>query len=141
MKFKLDENLSPSLLAMFVTAGHDAHPVVQQALGGQPDERVINVCRDEGRALVTLDLDFSNILAYPPANFTGIVVLRLADQAHMTVRIPRRSPPLSSPTSHGVFSGAMPSIACAGIEGFRGFVMKLAAIACYFWLRHLPLRA
>jgi predicted nuclease of predicted toxin-antitoxin system len=61
------------------------HSVVQQALGGQPDERVIDVCRHEGRALITLDLDFSNILAYPPANFTGIIVLRLNDQAHVTV--------------------------------------------------------
>jgi predicted nuclease of predicted toxin-antitoxin system len=85
VKFKLDENLSPSLLAMFVDTGHDAHSVVQQSLGGQPDERVIDVCRREGRALITLDLDFSNILAYPPANFTGIVVLRLSDQAHVTV--------------------------------------------------------
>ena len=62
MKFKLDENLSPSLLAMFAATGHDAHSVVQQALGGQPDERVIDVCRREGRVLITLDLDFSNIL-------------------------------------------------------------------------------
>jgi predicted nuclease of predicted toxin-antitoxin system len=86
VKFKLDENLSPSLAALFSTAGHDAHSVVQQSLGGQPDERVIEVCRRESRVLVTLDLDFSNILAYPPANFTGIVVLRLADQAHTTVQ-------------------------------------------------------
>jgi predicted nuclease of predicted toxin-antitoxin system len=86
VKFKLDENLSPSLLAMFVDAGHDAHSVVQQSLGGQSDERVIDVCRHENRALVTLDLDFSNVLAYPPANFRGIVVLRLADQAHLTVK-------------------------------------------------------
>jgi predicted nuclease of predicted toxin-antitoxin system len=86
VKFKLDENLSPSLLGMFGAVGHDAHSVVQQGLGGQPDERVIDVCRREGRALITLDLDFSNILAYPPANFTGIVVLRLPDQAHVTVK-------------------------------------------------------
>lgn len=85
MKFKLDENLSPSLAALFADAGHDAHSVVQQALGGQPDERVIDVCRIEGRTLVTLDLDFSNILTYPPTNFSGIVVLRLPDQAHATV--------------------------------------------------------
>jgi len=85
VKFKLDENLSPSLLAMFAAAGHDAQSVLQQALGGQPDEQIIDICRREGRALITLDLDFSNILAYPPANFTGIVVLRLADQAHVTV--------------------------------------------------------
>ena len=85
MKFKLDENLSPSLGAVFAAAAHEAHSVVQQGLGGQPDERVIDVCSREQRALVTLDLDFSNILAYPPAKFTGIVVLRLPDQAHLTV--------------------------------------------------------
>lgn len=85
MKFKLDENLSPSLATLFVNSGHDARSAVQQALGGQPDERVIDVCRREQRTLVTLDLDFSNILAYPPTEFAGIVVLRLADQAHITV--------------------------------------------------------
>ena len=71
---------------MFAEEGHDAHSVVQQSLGGQPDERVIDVCRREARVLITLDLDFSNILAYPPADFTGIVVLRLSDQAHATVK-------------------------------------------------------
>jgi hypothetical protein len=30
-------------------------------------------------------VDFSNILAYPPAEFAGVVVLRLIDQAHITV--------------------------------------------------------
>jgi predicted nuclease of predicted toxin-antitoxin system len=84
VKFKLDENLSPTLAAIFAAAGHDAHSVVQEALGGQPDERVIDVCNREQRALVTLDLDFSNILTYPPAKFAGIVVLRLVDQAHVT---------------------------------------------------------
>jgi predicted nuclease of predicted toxin-antitoxin system len=68
VKFKLDENLSPSLSALFAAAGHEAHSVVQQALGGQPDERVIDVCGREHRALVTLDLDFSNILTRPPSS-------------------------------------------------------------------------
>jgi predicted nuclease of predicted toxin-antitoxin system len=85
VKFKLDENLSPSLAAPFAAATHEAHSVVQQALGGQPDERVIDVCLREQRALVTLDLDFANILAYPPARYTGIIVLRLPNQAHVTV--------------------------------------------------------
>ena len=49
-------------------AGHDAHSIVQQSLSGQPDDKVISVCTSEGRALVTLDLDFANIHAYPPGN-------------------------------------------------------------------------
>jgi len=47
---KLDENLSPSLAALFATAGHEAHSVVQQSLGGQSDAGVIDVCRQEHRA-------------------------------------------------------------------------------------------
>ena len=85
MKFKLDENLSPSLAKFFSAAGHDVHSVAEEALGGQPDIRVIDVCSREERALVTLDLDFSNIVAYPPANYPGIVVLRLSSQAHAAV--------------------------------------------------------
>lgn len=85
MKFKLDENLSPTLSTLFGAAGHEAHSVVEQALGGQPDERVIDVCKHEGRALVTLDLDFANILTYPPNRFAGIIVLRLLTQSHSTV--------------------------------------------------------
>ncbi len=78
MKFKLDENLSPSLARLFAADGHEAHSVVQRALGGQPDERVIDVCRREQRALITLDLDFSNILTYPPAKPTVLNIQRRA---------------------------------------------------------------
>jgi predicted nuclease of predicted toxin-antitoxin system len=85
VKFKIDENLSPSLAGMFEAARHDAHSVVQQALGGQPDERIMDVCGREQRALITSDLDFSNILTYPPANYPGIIVFRLANQAHVTI--------------------------------------------------------
>jgi predicted nuclease of predicted toxin-antitoxin system len=84
MRFKLDENLSPSLAALFASSGHEAHSVIQQALGGKPDERVIEVCHREDRVLITFDLDFSNIQAYPPAQFSGIIVLRLASQANPT---------------------------------------------------------
>lgn len=71
-EFKLDENLSPSLAAIFLSAGHDAHSITDQQLNGQPDDRVIEVRQRELRALVTLDTDFSNILAYPPSRFSGI---------------------------------------------------------------------
>jgi predicted nuclease of predicted toxin-antitoxin system len=40
VKFKLDENLSPTLAKYFESSGHEAHSVVPQSLGGQPDERV-----------------------------------------------------------------------------------------------------
>jgi hypothetical protein len=38
---------------------------------------MIEVCRTEGRCLVTLDLDFSNPLRFKPNGYSGIAVLRL----------------------------------------------------------------
>jgi predicted nuclease of predicted toxin-antitoxin system len=82
MKFKLDENLSPSLAALFASQGHDAHSIIEQSLSGKPDALVIEVCRTESRCLVTFDLDFANIHAYPPSSNQGIVALRLTNQSH-----------------------------------------------------------
>jgi predicted nuclease of predicted toxin-antitoxin system len=87
VRFKLDENLSPTLAAEFLATGHEAHSVLEQALGGASDPRVIEVCRLEDRALVTLDLDFANIQRYPPAHYAGIIVLRLGTQAHGAVAL------------------------------------------------------
>ncbi len=51
MKFELDENLSPTLAKDFESSGHEAHSIVAQSLGGQSDDRVIEVCLREQRAL------------------------------------------------------------------------------------------
>lgn len=77
MKIKLDENQGPSVAAVVRAAGHDVAQVRDQGLGGKSDDVVIEVCRVEERCLVTLDLDFSNILNFPPERYPGIAVLRL----------------------------------------------------------------
>ncbi|OHB80327.1 MAG: hypothetical protein A2V98_24270 [Planctomycetes bacterium RBG_16_64_12] len=76
MKFKIDENLPVAAAVVLSDAGHESKTVHDQRLVGGPDRRLAEVCRDERRALVTLDLDFSDIRAYPPADYPGIVVLR-----------------------------------------------------------------
>ncbi len=53
MKFKLDENLSPVLAELLSAAAHEAHSVVQQSLGSQPDEQIIHVSRPDGRILAS----------------------------------------------------------------------------------------
>jgi predicted nuclease of predicted toxin-antitoxin system len=78
--FKTDENLPVEAAALLRAAGFDATTVLDQKLGGHPDSAVASVCRLEGRTLVTLDLDFSNIDAYPPGDYAGLVVLRLSRQ-------------------------------------------------------------
>jgi predicted nuclease of predicted toxin-antitoxin system len=76
-RLKLDENLPRDAVDLFNSLGHDAVSVVDQSLGGHSDESVAEVCRRELRAVVTLDLDFSNIRTMPPEEYCGIVVLRL----------------------------------------------------------------
>ena len=48
-----------------------------EELVGCEDDRLIDVCRNENRCLVTLDKEFGNPLIYPPRNYAGIVLLRL----------------------------------------------------------------
>ena len=77
MKAKLDENLGRSCAALLAASGHDISTVHEQAMSSWVDERVLAACIHEGRTLITLDLDFSNPLRFPPERTPGIVVLRL----------------------------------------------------------------
>jgi predicted nuclease of predicted toxin-antitoxin system len=54
---------------------------VEQGLESSTDAGLIEICRKEGRGLVTLDLDFANPLEYRPSLYPGIAVLRLPKKA------------------------------------------------------------
>ncbi len=78
LKFKVNENLPIEAATLFASAGHDVVTVGDQRMAGQPDNKLAAACQHEGRAVVTLDMDFADIRAYPPGDFAGIIVLRLA---------------------------------------------------------------
>jgi uncharacterized protein DUF5615 len=77
MKVKLDENLGRSVANRFREAGHDVAMVHEQGMAGAADRRLIDVCRVEGRCLVSLDMDFANPFLFRPSEYAGIAVLRL----------------------------------------------------------------
>lgn len=77
MKLKLDENIGQRGINILKQAGHDVSTVVEQGLASTPDENLIEVCGQENRCLVSLDLDFSNPLRFKPSNYSGIAILRL----------------------------------------------------------------
>jgi predicted nuclease of predicted toxin-antitoxin system len=85
MRFKVDENLPVEAVETLCDAGHDALTIHDQHMVGDPDPHVAAVCRSEQRVLLTLDLDFSDIRAYPPGEYHGIIVLRPRTQAKRTV--------------------------------------------------------
>lgn len=85
MNFKVDENLHDEVAVLLRQHGHDAVTVYDQHLQGGMDDDLADVCRNEGRVIVTQDLDFSNILRYPPQDYAGIVVFRLHNQSRPSV--------------------------------------------------------
>ena len=84
MKFKLDVNIGLRGLRILTDAGHDVATVHGQSLDGAEDRELIEVCKEEQRALVTLDLDFANPLLFEPRKYPGIAVLRMPPKASRT---------------------------------------------------------
>lgn len=85
MRFKTDENLHPDLAEFLCENGHDAVTVWDQGLRGRPDSDLAAACQLEHRALVTLDVGFADIRAYPPPQFAGLIVLRVTDQSRRSI--------------------------------------------------------
>jgi predicted nuclease of predicted toxin-antitoxin system len=80
VRIKLDENITIAVQAVLIKHGHDVHTVHGEGLIGAPDSDLLSVCRNEQRMLVTFDLGFGDLRAYPPGTHPGVIVLRLDDQ-------------------------------------------------------------
>lgn len=50
-------------------------------MGGAEDAAIARHAREHGLSLVTRDFDFADIRNYPPADYHGLVVLGLPDDA------------------------------------------------------------
>ena len=80
MKFKLDENFGTRTQRIFRERGYEVETVQEENLGGAQDQYLYEVCAKEQRCLVTLDLDFTDVLRFPPIQSAGIVVIRLSQK-------------------------------------------------------------
>ena len=87
MRIKLDECVDARLVVPLRQAGHEATTVRDQRLQGIEDPDLFKHCKSEEHVLVTLDLDFSNVLRFPPEQTPGLVVLRGPDDLFPTMRI------------------------------------------------------
>ncbi|HJW75575.1 MAG TPA: DUF5615 family PIN-like protein, partial [Thermoleophilia bacterium] len=81
MKRKLDQNLGEQGRAALIAAGHDVDTVADERLDGAADPVVLAAAVREGRALITLDVDFANPRRFPPAATHGLAVIRLPNNA------------------------------------------------------------
>ncbi|MCL6532316.1 MAG: DUF5615 family PIN-like protein [Armatimonadetes bacterium] len=77
MRFLIDEDLPHSLVNLFQQYGHEAFHVRDVGLRAAPDEEIAAYARRNGLCLVSADLGFADVRSYPPAAYSGIVVMRL----------------------------------------------------------------
>ena len=85
MRFKLDENLGSRSAHILRKAGHDVETVLDENLSGAGDETIYQVCGEESRCLITLDMDFADFVRFPPGQTSGIAVLRLPKHASLNL--------------------------------------------------------
>ena len=88
MKFKVDENLPSDAATALRQAGFSADTVQDEGLSGADDTKVAGLARQEQRVLLTLDLDFSNIRAYPPESYCVAAEIARQARSSATPRAP-----------------------------------------------------
>lgn len=78
MRCLVDANLPTDVSRVLSAAGHDVRDV-RYAQPPLSDDVVYTLAKAERRTIFTRDLDFSNLLRYPPRGTAGIIVLRVSD--------------------------------------------------------------
>ena len=72
-----DECVYKATTDFLLSLGYDVVTAQELGLSGADDDIVIDKAVTLGRVLLTRDMDFSNVLIYPPAKYLGIVVLKM----------------------------------------------------------------
>jgi predicted nuclease of predicted toxin-antitoxin system len=76
MKFLIDADV-PGLITKTLALDHDVIDIRDIQPPATPDIDVYHLASTQDRIIITRDLDFSNILLYPPPPDGGIIVLRV----------------------------------------------------------------
>ncbi len=76
-----DLNISPITVKALILAGWDVVRVTERLPARASDRTILNLAREEGRAIITQDLDFSTLLALSGQDRPSLVTLRMEDTA------------------------------------------------------------
>jgi len=77
--------ISPETVSWLRSQGHDAIHLHEEGLDRLTDQEILEKARQEGRVLLTHDLDFSQLLALSKATSPSVIVFRLADMRPKSV--------------------------------------------------------
>ena len=77
MKFLLDMGISPKTADFLRNLGYDAIHLHDLESDRSTDPAVLQMARNEGRILLTHDLDFGELIAASGANIPSVIIFRL----------------------------------------------------------------
>jgi len=76
LRFPVDANVPKSVVSCLRDLGHDVADVREILPNGTVDQRIFDYAQNERRILVTHDLGFGNLIAYPVGSHVGIIAIR-----------------------------------------------------------------
>ena len=80
MKFLADMNMPMSTVQYLRRNGHDAIHLREQGLERASDTIVLQKAREEGRIVLTFDLDFGDLMANSKEELPSVIIFRLHDE-------------------------------------------------------------
>lgn len=90
LRFFADHCISISMIDTLRDAGHEVSRLKDHLPVESPDSLVISKAQELGAILLSLNGDFADIVAYPPARYAGIVGLQVRNHPEISGLIMER---------------------------------------------------
>lgn len=101
MKFLIDMPLPPLLASWLVQQGHDAVHAASLGLDRAADEEIVTVARQDGRTIISADLDYPRLLAIAQTTEPSLILFRAGNWSSAEV-IDRMAELLASVTESDI---------------------------------------
>ncbi|MEI6429472.1 MAG: DUF5615 family PIN-like protein [Pseudanabaena sp. ELA607] len=85
MKFLGDMGISPRTIALLREQGYDAIHLIEENLEKMADSNILDKARQEERILLTVDLDFAQLLAISGESLPSVILFRLGNVSREVV--------------------------------------------------------
>lgn len=108
MRFLADMGISTRSVTWLRNQGYDIIHLSEQGLQCMPDEDIFKKAADEKRVILTMDLDFGQIVAASKTTLPSIVVFRLSDERSENVS--KRLKELLNKCSDDMMEGSIISV-------------------------------
>ena len=90
LRFFCDQCVPVEIIDFLRLAGHDALNLRETLPIRTPDLEVIAKARELDRVLVSLNGDFSDIVAYPPRDYSGVIAIQLHNHPEIIPQLMER---------------------------------------------------